>query len=371
MFDSKDLSKDLLRKFIASLIMYLIVGLILPLFPNIVPNTANFLACLIAALSIWAIYFFRRRKDMLSILPPIIINIIFILVFVLNINPYQPSTPTATATPMINKPTLVPTVVSTHVEAPTSSSTAKPIITSSKTTLPTLTLRPNTLITETSAPTLQKLTFTPPSPGSVFNFDSTNYVPNMYMGSTTDIGVELIDLSTMTYQFTVKACDSPPYQWDQLFIAKVRNQTPPHFSGILYTDGTYGQQPESGYNLSKYSQLKWEVRSLQGEVKLQFMIGGVKWTWNYETGEPVIAPYPDTTPPGKIVNAAIIANKTINNEWTPMSASLAKYDLTLIHGGFGWLLDYRSNNVSIPVPSTCSDNPATFKFEIRNVRYER
>jgi len=374
MFDSKDFLKDLFRKIIASLIIYLIAGVILAFVPNIYLNTANFLACFITAISIWVIYFFGRK--VLSILPPIIINIIFILVFILGINFSQIIRPTVTATPVIGQLTLVPTPTNTPNETLASSLTAKLTIEPSKPAVPTLTLtpRPRISASETSTHT-QILTFTPPSPGSVFKFDTTNYTPNMFMGSVGDLQAKLVDLDTMTYQFMVKACDLPDdqgyYQWDQLFIVRTRNTNPPHFSGILYTDGSYGQTAESGNDLSQYSQLKWEVRSLQGEVELKFLIGGVKWTWDYQNGIKVPDPFPDTIPPGIYDNAPVIAIKKINNEWLPMSVSLIGKDLRKIHGGFGWLLDYQSNNVKIPVPSTCSDNPPTFIFEIRNVRYEK
>ncbi len=199
----------------------------------------------------------------------------------------------------------------------------------------------------------------------------------MYMGSVGDLKVKLIDVDTLTYQFTVKACDLPDaqgyYQWDQLFIAGILNPNPPHFSGILYTDGSYGQNEVSYTDLSKYSQLKWEVRSLQGDVTLLFLVGGVKWTWDYKTGVKIPAPFPDTIPVDKSGNAPIIAIKTIKGDgtWQPVATTLAGKDLSRLHGAFGWELNYGANNVEPTDPSKCSNNSPTFVFEIRNVRYEK
>jgi hypothetical protein len=288
--------------------------------------------------------------------------------------------PTPTPLVAIGQPTPVPTAISIPSKTPTPSPTATLTLEHTKPPVPTLsfTLTPKTPESETLNTTTPELTFTPPQPGLVFNFNTTNYTPNMFMGSVGDLQAELVDPDNIIYHFTVNACDLPDlvthdYEWDQKFIAGVRNTTPPHFSGILYTDGSYGQNQESGNNFSNFSKLKWEVRSLQGEVKLQFLVGGVKWTWDNQKGIKVAAPFADTTPPETFGNAPIIAIKTIenDNEWHSYIVDLGEKDLSRIHGGFGWLLDYKSNNVKIPAPSTCSDNPPTFEFEIRNVRYEK
>jgi PKD repeat protein len=196
---------------------------------------------------------------------------------------------------------------------------------------------------------------------------TSQYIPDIHMGSIGDIKVDPIDLDTN--RFTVTACDSKPWEWDQKYIGGKLNKNAPHFSGILYSDGTWGQQPDSGYDLSQYQSVQWEVRSAQGKFKLEFLIGGVKWTWDNDEGSKVPVLYPDSIP-AHGDKAEVIKIATIENDgtWYPFKVDLKGKDLRRVIGSFGWLLSYPSNNVT---PGMCPDNPPIFIFEVRKLRFER
>lgn len=247
---------------------------------------------------------------------------------------------------------------------PPSSLTSSPADTASAILTPTLLITPlETTLTSTAM--IGK------SPGDTNSFYIyPDYSPSGWMGDTRDMKDPVKGPDGVTFEY--EACGRGPHEWDNKFFSNGDiSPEPAKFAGILYLNppNNFGTNSEGGFDLREFKSIKWEARSLQGEVHIEFIIGGVNWIWNAQNQKET-APYPDSMP-RKSLGIQLLKQE---QGWQEFSVSLENKpakDFQNVVGGFAWVIDWGSNGVVVENPGTCPPQPKVFKIEIRNIRYEK
>jgi hypothetical protein len=205
-----------------------------------------------------------------------------------------------------------------------------------------------------------------PGGGDAFSV-SDNYDPSGHMGDINDIGIEKLPAGSTL--FTYKTTGQGVHEWDYTYARGELNRKPARFAGVMYlsSPNNWGQQP--GYDLRRFRRtLKWEARSLAGPVNVNFVVGGVNWTWEHTTKEKNYnLPCPDSMPHSQKI-------KILTGEWQTYEWELSEQpeeNFRSVVGGFAWLIEWGANGVQFNEEQTGAANPKEFKIEIRNIRYER
>lgn len=247
---------------------------------------------------------------------------------------------------------------------PTATATSTPTVNYTFTSTPTNTPTP-TATPESSIPTPIP-TDTPAQP-EVF-LVSSNYDPSGYMGDTGDITVAKLP---NVDQFIYETEGRGPHEFEFKYIGGELNPNPAQFAGVMYLNppGAFGTDPDGGHNLQNFQRvLKWEARSVEGEVNVEFVIGGVTWIWDDQTQMKKPALHPDT------MGRTSLGTKTLTKEWQSFEYDLShklEEEFERVVGGFAWVISWGSNGLKLKEDKTGPEESETFIIEIRNIRYER
>lgn len=201
---------------------------------------------------------------------------------------------------------------------------------------------------------------------TTFSVDE-NYMPTGRMG---DIGDVIVTKQPEFVRFTYLTKGQGPHEWEYKFIQGRENPLPARFTGVMYLDpqGNWGTDPDGGYDLRTcHRALKWEARSTDGEINVEFVVGGDKKQWDPRTNERANFPYPNSV-------SRNLGAKKLTPQWQQFEADLSKIPddrFKRIVGGFGWIMTWDSNGVKLNKEQTGAEQPKTFTIEIRNVRYEK
>ncbi len=198
-----------------------------------------------------------------------------------------------------------------------------------------------------------------------------NYHPSGLMG---DIG-DLRPTARMPNadQFTYEPLGRAPHESDYKYVNGVLNEKPAQFAGVMYLHpgGNFGTDPKGGYDLRNVSDvLRWEARSVEGEVYVEFVIGGITWIWDELARERIPAPYPDSLP------HTSLGTKKLTTTWQSFNEDLHKRgrvadDFKRTVGGFGWVIAWAANGVELDEEGISPKEKKVFTIEIRNISYER
>jgi hypothetical protein len=192
----------------------------------------------------------------------------------------------------------------------------------------------------------------PSQPFSVINA----YDPTGFIG---DIGDITVTMAGDAIQFRYISNGLPEHEWDLKYINKVKNDQPAKFGGVLFQNppNNSGTDPTGGYDIRQVKNaITWEARSLQGEVNVQFVIGGIDWIWNEEQKVRETPPYPDTLP------RLSLGNHLLTSSWQTFSVNLAYNPddyFGCVLGGFGWVIKWGTTH------------PETYEIEVRNIYYKK
>jgi len=247
--------------------------------------------------------------------------------------------------------------------------TASPPLTSTATMVTSLHTTPTSITTPTKTPSQCKL----PGTSNVFIVDQY-YKPKQYMGDTGDIR-KVAGGTPNPIQFEYITNGEGPHEWEYKYINMESNLNPAQFVGIMFIDsaGPGGTDPNNGYDLRGYKLIKWEARSIQGSVNVEFVIGGVTWNWDEQTKKMISAPYPDS-----IKSPISLLKPMLTPQWQEFEFvfrnEVEEEFLKCVVGVFGWVITWGDNGVKsirntdgIIIP----ENPKIFGIEIRNIRYEK
>jgi hypothetical protein len=191
------------------------------------------------------------------------------------------------------------------------------------------------------------------------------FEPSGIMGDIGDVQIKKLEKST---QFRYSTNGKGPHEWDYKYVNGELNPKPAQFGGVMYLSppNNFGNVC-GGLDLSPVRRvIKWEARSLKGNVIVEFIIGGVRWAWKDKTT--VTPPYPDSMPRTPLVP------RKLTPEWQTFEFDLSKLqpsDFTRVINGFSWVINWGSNDVNPNDDGTGPERPKTFEIEIRNIRYER
>ena len=198
-----------------------------------------------------------------------------------------------------------------------------------------------------------------------------NYHPSGLMG---DIG-DLKPTARMENadQFKYEPLGRGPHEWDYKYVNGILNEKPAQFAGVMYLHprGNFGTDAQGGHNLSNVSDiLRWEARSVGGEVYVEFVIGGITWTWDEAAREREPAPFPDSLP------HTSLGTMKLTTAWQAFSVDLRGRgrdadDFKSTIGGFGWVITWAANGVELDEDGISPKQKKVFTIEIRNIRYER
>ncbi|MGH9823400.1 MAG: hypothetical protein ACREDR_09125, partial [Blastocatellia bacterium] len=193
----------------------------------------------------------------------------------------------------------------------------------------------------------------------------SRYDPSGVMGDVGDISIER-DVGAIRFKYETQG--RGPHEWDWKYRDSMVNPEPAQFAGVMYLDppNNWGDQP--GLDLRGYKTVKWDARSLDGEVKTEFVIGGVVWKWNNEEKIKTAVFCPDSMP------RISLGLKNLGDVWQSFEYEISDQpddDFTSVIGGFGWVITWSSNGVQLNEARSGPVQPRTFKIEIRNIRYER
>ncbi len=197
--------------------------------------------------------------------------------------------------------------------------------------------------------------------GNVTKFSvDENYFPTGKMGDTGDLSMSRQE---GFIQFTYTAEGHGPHEWDYQFVDGKENPDPAQFAGYMYLEpqNNWGTDPEGGYDLQEcHHTLRWEARSADGEVSVEFVIGGDKRRSDSPKPDEKTFPYPNS------INKNLGA-KHLTTQWQEFPVDLSSIPnerFKRIVGGFGWVITWDANGVK-------AKQPKKFTIEIRNIRYEK
>jgi hypothetical protein len=193
------------------------------------------------------------------------------------------------------------------------------------------------------------------------------YHPSGKMG---DIGDITVNRGVNIDQFIYNVGGRGPHEWDYKYVHGAINNSAAQFAGVMYLDppNNWGWDPCGGYDLRGFRRITWEARSIGGEVLIEFLVGGVKWEWNGTRMGKVNVSYPDSLP------RTSLGTKSLTENWQFFEHTFSEQSLDYfkrVVGGFGWVINWGSNNILPNDEGTAPVQPRTLRIEIRNVRYER
>lgn len=201
----------------------------------------------------------------------------------------------------------------------------------------------------------------------VFPVDG-NYEPSGKMGDVNDVSIDKREDVT---RFVYETKGRGPHKWDYTYVNHMLNPEPAQFAGVmyLYPPNNFGESPDGGIDLrGGFRVLRWEARSVAGEVETDFVIGGINWVLDDNKKARAIAPYPDS------LKWRPLGTKRLGTEWQTFEYDLSQIpeeEFARVVGGFGWTISWGSNGVLMNEALTGPVQPKTFTIEIRKVRYEK
>lgn len=233
--------------------------------------------------------------------------------------------------------------------------------------------------TFTPAPTQPTLTPTP-TPltgkpvGDIHMLPIMNaYDPSGHMG---DIGDITVAKQGEVIRFTYDTRGRGPYEWDWKYVDCAANPNPARFSGVMILDppNNWGTIKDGGHDLRGFKTIRWEARSLSGDVYVEFLMGGVAWQWKHDDQTNCWAkesvPYPDSMP--RLSLGVKLLNEKNQSFEYDLSSLPAEY-LQKVVGGFGWTVSWGDNGVELDPNATTPQplQPRKIVIEISNIRYEK
>jgi hypothetical protein len=197
------------------------------------------------------------------------------------------------------------------------------------------------------------------------------YYPSGLMGDIGDVSPTA--RTEEADQFIYEPLGRSPHEWDYKYIDGTLNERPAKFAGVMYLcpRGNWGVDSNGGRDLrSVADMIRWEARSVEGTVDVEFLIGGITWTWDEKAKQRVLAPYPDSLP------YTNLGTKRLTPEWKLFEVDLrekgrVRDDFKRVVGGFGWVITWAANGVRMSGDGVGPDQKKVFVIEIRNIRYER
>jgi hypothetical protein len=204
-----------------------------------------------------------------------------------------------------------------------------------------------------------------PSSAESFSIDR-NYAPSGTLGDIYDVRIIQTPISSI---FEYETTGVGPHEWDYKYIGDKLNPTPAGFAGVFYLDppNNFGTVC-GGFDLRGFRRLiEWEARSLDGEVNVEFIIGGVDWIWDEEKKK-VKPRYPDSMP------RVSLGTRKLTTKWQSFEFNLLdrpEADFARVVNGFTWVINWNSNGLRFNKDRTGPEQPKSFKIEIRNIYYKR
>jgi Caspase domain len=205
------------------------------------------------------------------------------------------------------------------------------------------------------------------SPGDVSSFSlEQDYSPSGIMGDIDDVQI-LPGVGSYIFEYTTKG--KGPHEWNYKYVNGQLNPRPAAFGGVFYLTppNNFGTVC-GGVDLSEFRHLKWDARSLSDEVYVEFIIGGINWIWDEIAKKPVEPKYKEKLP------RISLGFKRLTSQWQTFDADLSKRpspELSRVLNAFSWVVPWSANGVRFNEDHTGPDQQKTFRFEIKNVRYEK
>lgn len=161
-----------------------------------------------------------------------------------------------------------------------------------------------------------------------------HYDPSGLRGDIDDI---LVFKKGDLISFVYKTQGGIHHEWDWKYVDKKDNPEFARFGGVMLLDppNNWGIIKDGGYDLQGVKTISWEARSIQGDVYVEFLIGGVNWQWNNDTKTKESVPYPDSLP--HISLGAYL----LTSEFQTFQYDLSKFPdsyFQKVVGGFGWVI---------------------------------
>jgi len=216
------------------------------------------------------------------------------------------------------------------------------------------------------------------SPDTKLFFVEKYYTASGAMG---DVG----DLHFGGGSFTYKTFGRPPHEWEYKYSdvsgKQIKNPSPCKFAGVVWLSppGAFGTACDGGYDLRGFRKIHWEARSTSETVNVEFFIGGINWNWTWDENQKkfvqMTSPYPDT------MSRITLGTKKIYTTYTTLTDQWQQYTVSLdeepensfirVVGGFGWIITWANNGIVPNDSNSGPKNPKEFRFEVRNIYYER
>jgi len=199
---------------------------------------------------------------------------------------------------------------------------------------------------------------------------SDGYHPSGKMGDIGDVDVLRIAGSD---QFIYEVMGRGPHEGDWKYVNGELNDRAAQFGGVMYLHppNNWGTDPNGGRDLHQTRDtIAWEARSLDQEVYVEFVIGGVNWIWDEEQCKKKGAPHPDSMPYTRLVVKKLTADWQSFEE-DLKEKGLKEEDFKKVIGGFGWVISWPPNGIRSINEGKAPDVVKKFQIEIRDIRYER
>jgi hypothetical protein len=193
-----------------------------------------------------------------------------------------------------------------------------------------------------------------------FTVDS-NYTATGKMGDVDDVEISAGDEGGT--QFIYTPTGKGQHEWSWKYKDNKLNPDPAKFVGVVYLNppDDFGMSPTCGWDLRGFHRISWEARSLGGDLKVDFIVGGVNWMWHEEKGTwvKVTPPYPDSMP-------RVAWMKPVTKDWQHFDVTIEQptESFKRVVGGFAWTISWGANHVK-------PGDGRKLTLEIRNVRYEK
>ena len=196
-----------------------------------------------------------------------------------------------------------------------------------------------------------------------------DYAPSGIMGDIDDVQI-MPGVGSYTFEYTTTG--KGPHEWNYKYLNDHLNPSPAGFGGVFYLSpaNNFGTVC-GGVDLHKFRRIKWEARSLSGEVYVEFIIGGVNWIWDERSKKQIKPLYAETLPRISLgVKRLTTAPQTFDIDLSSLSSQPDR-EFARVVNAFSWVVSWGANGVRFNQTRTGPDQQRTFKFEISNVRYEK
>jgi hypothetical protein len=186
-----------------------------------------------------------------------------------------------------------------------------------------------------------------------------HFLPTGKMGDTGDI----VEINQSSTDNPYSGLTAMRFEYDALGLGAhlcpfgLQSETTCQWAGLYWLNpaDNWGTVKDAGFSLTGFTKLSFQVRAeaASSGAVIKFMVGGAGCQI------PTVPPYPDSVCPPKDSGWV-----RLTDQWQHFEIALTDTDLSYVIGGFAWVIDWGSNEISV-------EHPKRIIFYLDEIRFER